>query len=579
MSNQKNTKEQSHLNGTNLSFLGSDIIEFSDHNVNLFNTNVGSGPNFQSNDNIPSVGFSTNRESSASSPVRSKRHRVQPEALKQLKILYKSTTHPSIQERKELSQRINMSERSVTVWFQNRRANQKKKKIIADERRRKRRTHSRSGNRSSDSEEFDSNDEESENDEDGNSNSLSDESEEDREKLDLFDKIPLDINMNYNFIDIGLISVGSWNRRKSGAMSPDGQRRVQQMRNLSPSSIYSILNDETDMIVLISKKNQEINYFFCVQSETGKILFRMFYPIRIVANCTLTLESDTDLTSKRETVNIGELRLDLDKPPTFAVHYSNSNNPDIQNLPDQNQWSLCGDFSDGRQVTDAYIGGSNMPHCLRGLQSSLIYMNSLILEQKAARSTLSMDISPTGENLMMSGSSMSPQTDLSNIPPAVIAAVQASFANTNNTNSTNNSGSPNNFGQTPINFDPNVLLGFNSSDMSFSNNMGTPDNMPQQNPNHTLNHPQQQQNTMSPFIPTGDHTNIPLIPQNANFGHVDSNPMILEDYFLGNEYLGDVNDTLLSSLPNGNHNNHHHHSDQNNDSHNRPDSHDHGSLF
>ena len=577
MPNQYNKEQQSDLSGSNLSFLGGDLVEFPDNNMALFSADTNTSSSNLQRPKIPSVGFNASTRESSSSPVRSKRHRVQPEALKQLKILYKSTTHPSIQQRKELSQRINMSERSVTVWFQNRRANQKKKKIIADERRRKRRTHSRSSNRSSDSDESDTNDEESENDEDRNSNWLSEESEDDKEKLEMFDKIPLDINMNYNFIDIGVISVGSWNRKKSGSMSLDGQRRVQQMRNLSPNSIYSILNDETDMIVLISKKNQEINYFFCVPSETGKILFRMFYPIRIVANCTLTLESDTDLTSKKETLNIGELKLDLDKPPTFAVHYSNSNNPDIQNLPNQNQWSLCGDFSDGRQVTDAYIGGSNMPHCLRGLQSSLIYMNSLILEQKAARSTLSMDISPTGENLIMSGSSMSPQTDLSTIPPAVIAAVQASLANTNNTNGTNNSGSPNNFSQTPINFDPNVLLGFNSSDMSFSNNIGTPDNM-QQNQNHTLNQ-QSHSATISPFIPTGDHTNVPLIPHNNNFGQVDTNPMILEDYFLGNEYLADVNDTLLSSLPNNNHPNSNNHHDQSNDSNSRQDGNDHGGLF
>ena len=114
--------------------------------------------------------------------------------------------------------------------------------------------------------------------------------------------------------------------------------------------------------------------------------------------------------------------------------------------------------------------------------------------------------------------------------------------------------------------------------MSFSNNMGTPDNMVQQNQNHTLNQQPHQPSTMSPFIPTGDHTNMPLIPHNTNFGQVDSNPMILEDYFLGNEYLGDVNDTLLSSLPNGNHNNNHN-PDQNNDSNNRPDGHDHGNLF
>ncbi|CAB4257071.1 similar to Saccharomyces cerevisiae YDL106C PHO2 Homeobox transcription factor [Maudiozyma barnettii] len=553
-----------HTSSSDLNFLPTNIMGFSENNVNELSSNTmnqlfndgnnnntmtigqqhpsifnntqhhrskdsnstkNNNNNNNNNNNTPSMNHSHqhNRESSS---TRSKRKRVQPEALKLLKNVYRTTSHPSIKQRKELSRKVNMSERSVTVWFQNRRANTKKKQRLAQEKRQRRK---------GDSKRFASDSDDSSNDD---SDSLSDISDE-ADKLDSFDQAPLDINMNYNLIDINIISVGSWNRRKTGIISNNGLERIKEMRNLSPDSIYRILDNETDMVVLISKKNQEINYFFCAPSENGKVLFRMFYPIRIVSNCTLTLESDSDLTSNKETVNIGELKLDLDKPPTFAVHYSNSNNPDIQNLPNQNQWSLCGDFSDGRQVNDAYVGGSNMPHCLKGLQSSLIYMNSLILDQKASRSSLSMDISPN-DNLPMSGSSMSPATDLSNIPPAVIAAVHASIAANASPNSMNQ--------QTPINFDPNMLLGLNSSDMSYSNNnIGTPNdsNFSQQQRNllentHTL---------LTPFTQPHNQSDNPLIPHNENYSEMGLNSIQLEDYFLGNSYLADVNDTLLSSFP------------------------------
>ncbi|SMN18790.1 similar to Saccharomyces cerevisiae YDL106C PHO2 Homeobox transcription factor [Maudiozyma saulgeensis] len=572
----RSTEKQNFDNASssNMNFLPTDLMGFPDNDVNILSnttvnqllTDVNNG-----NDNAMTVGqqrpsiFSnthyqrTTEGNSASdnnsnissndhnhrdtSPTRSKRKRVQPEALRLLKSLYRTTSHPSIKQRKELSRKVNMSERSVTVWFQNRRANTKKKQRLAQEKKQRRK---------GDNKKFASDSDDSSNDD---SDSLSDISDE-GEKLGSFDQVPLDINMNYNLIDINIISVGSWNRRKTGIISNDGQERVKEMRNLSPDSIYGILEDETDMIVLISKKNQEINYFFCAPSENGKILFRMFYPIRIVSNCTLTLESDTDLRSNKETVNIGELKLDLDKPPTFAVHYSNSNNPDIQNLPNQNQWSLCGDFSDGRQVNDAYVGGSNMPHCLKGLQSSLIYMNSLILEQKAARSTLSMDISPN-DNVTMSGSSASPATDLSNIPPAVIAAVHASMAANASPNSMNQN--------TPINFDPNVLLGLNSSDMSYSNNnLGTPNdsNFSQQQHRNLLDNTH---TLLTPFTQPNGQPGIPLIPNNENYNEMSINSMQLEDYFLGNSYLADVNDTLLSSFPT--HDNNDTNNSQNNNNH------------
>ncbi|ONH68277.1 Regulatory protein PHO2 [Cyberlindnera fabianii] len=141
------------------------------------------------------------------------------------------------------------------------------------------------------------------------------------------------------------------------------------LSNLSPQSINEIMTNSTDLMLIISKKNFEINYFFSAITDNSKILFRIFYPISSVNDCSISFAQDAE--GKEPSC---ELKIHLNKPPKFAVSFSHLI---VQN---NNQWSICDDFSEGHQVNDAFIGGSGIPHVFSGLEQSLKFMNSFILD-------------------------------------------------------------------------------------------------------------------------------------------------------------------------------------------------------
>ncbi|KAL6948779.1 hypothetical protein ACO0QE_001252 [Hanseniaspora vineae] len=245
-----------------------------------------------------------------------------------------------------------------------------------------------------------------------------------------FDGIPWDMNINYHFIDAMSLTVGSWKRIKSGHLDDSSMPDVTRLSNLSPISINDIMADATDLLVLISKKNYEINYFFSAIAENSKILFRVFFPINSVVNCSLSLtkkdgsttinsssvsspngnkvkiekkgfssgpnnnninqssgngrnannepqkDNTADNTEENEDEDdYTELRLLLNRAPKFAVYFS-----DVVDEAASNQWNICDDFSEGKQVSEAYLGSNEIPHVLKGTEESLKLMNSLILE-------------------------------------------------------------------------------------------------------------------------------------------------------------------------------------------------------
>lgn len=308
-----------------------------------------------------------------SSNHKPKRTRARGEALDILKKEFETNPNPTSQRRKRLSEMTGLPEKNVRIWFQNRRA-----KLRKDDR-----AGIRDGSSGIGGDNYG----------DGNGFYTYDNGESSA----LFDKIPLNINNNYYFIDICSITVGSWNRMKSGALRKSNWSTVKDLSNLSPISINEIMSNATDLMVLISKKNFEINYFFSAMANNTKILFRIFFPINSVVNCSLSLETDDIIEpgnsdrqddengesaqgddnnfSNEDNEKLGELKINVSRPPNFAVYFLES--------PDEatnNQWSICEDFSEGRQVNDAFIGGSNLPHALKGLQNSLRFMNSLILD-------------------------------------------------------------------------------------------------------------------------------------------------------------------------------------------------------
>ncbi|XDT06454.1 Hypothetical protein J6897_04278 [Nakaseomyces glabratus] len=323
--------------------------------------------------------------------TKSKRTRAKGESLDILKSSFQLNPNPSLQERNRISELTGMPEKNVRIWFQNRRAKVRKKgKLDGD----KPKLH------------------------DGESRVVSgtgagagtatagpgagagvtrtqgtatrttattDVTTVDTSGPPYFDKLPLNINNNYYFIDVFSITVGSWNRMKSGSLTANSLPVVKDLPNLSPVSMNQLMSDATDLMVVISKKNFEINYFFSAMANNTKILFRIFFRINTVASCSLSFDkTDEEINNRTDPANKqAELKLKVNKPPKFAVYFLNQ--PENNNT---NQWCLCEDFSEGKQVNDAFVGGSNVPHVLKGLESSLKILNSLILDYISTNDTI-----------------------------------------------------------------------------------------------------------------------------------------------------------------------------------------------
>lgn len=356
-----------------------------------------------------------------SSPNKVKRNRAKGETLNILKRQFNLNPNPTPQERKQIAKLVNMNEKSVTIWFQNKRAkikrNNRQKSFEQNQGNKEYPNNNDYSNNNNDNdnvvatfsdsrkrkfnrEGVDSDSDDSgiyreknlDQDVEGEGDEEDEHSDmflEDGKEINFFDRVPLDINNNYYFIDICSILVGSWNRIKSGSILNKKFKLLQNLKNLSPRSVNDIMLNSTDLLVLISKKNFEINYFFSAITNNCKILFRIFYPIDNVVDCSISLNSDELISNNNNGNSINssvcsELKLTINKSPNFAVYFLNEN---VLDTP--NQWSICEDFSEGKQVNDAFIGGSNLPHILKGLQDSLRFMNSLILDYKATNQIIS----------------------------------------------------------------------------------------------------------------------------------------------------------------------------------------------
>ncbi|CAN3357945.1 hypothetical protein DICA3_C16006 [Diutina catenulata] len=175
----------------------------------------------------------------------------------------------------------------------------------------------------------------------------------------------VDINSKYCLIDCSSLSVGSWQRVKSGHHDVDRMRR--QFVNLSPFTVHSMM-DSVDLLVILSKKNYEINYFFSAITNNAKILFRIFYPVSSIVGASLLNNGVSE--------NHAELRVTLSAQPKFSVFFFNRAHSS------SNQWSICDDFSEGQQVSSAVAGGTDVPHVLVGARSSLLHLNSFVSENQ-----------------------------------------------------------------------------------------------------------------------------------------------------------------------------------------------------
>lgn len=283
----------------------------------------------------------------SSDETSSKRTRASGEVLDLLLLEFERNQNPSPEQRKDISDKTGMAEKAVRIWFQNRRAKLRKFERLNSEHK-ERNTYNNSSIHSS------------------RSNSLSLVSPTTSNNyLSQPSNIPIEVNEKYCFIDCSSLSVGLWQRIKLGYH--DELALKNNLVNLSPFTLNSTMNN-VDLLVILSKRNSEINYFFSAISNNSKILFRIFYPISSIVTCSLL---DNNINKENN-----ELRLSLSHRPKFSVYFFNGINLT------SNQWSICDDFSEGQQVSQAYFseGGTSIPHVLVGVKNSLQYLNSFIME-------------------------------------------------------------------------------------------------------------------------------------------------------------------------------------------------------
>lgn len=286
-----------------------------------------------------------------------KRTRASGEVLELLVLEFSKNQNPLPDQRKDISERTNMSEKAVRIWFQNRRAKLRKAErmgLPANPA-----PNGKSGAPSTFS--------------NLGSSIHSSRSNSNTSVLALKTQavqIPVEVNKKYCFVDCTSLSVGSWQRIKSGSHDTS---LPQTLVNLAPFTLNAAMA-HVDLMVILSRRNQEINYFFLAVSNNTRILFRIFYPLSSIIQCLL-LDNNINKESN-------ELRLSLSRKPRFSVFFFDSANSNL------NQWSICDDFSEAQQVSNAVYaaGGNSTPHVLVGPKHALLYLKSLITEHNLGHS-------------------------------------------------------------------------------------------------------------------------------------------------------------------------------------------------
>lgn len=310
----------------------------------------------------------SNEEQEQEDSLAPKRSRATGELLALLIAEFQKNINPNGAVRKQLADSTGMSERSVRIWFQNRRAKLKKMEKMSKD------GSSTDQRRNSD-------------------NWLTGDSapnyinknrlamvgaNSSMNTLQQQAKAPITINENYCLVDCNSISIGTWQRIKSGYIN---SQILKNLINLSPKFLNSLMFS-TDLLIILSKKNQEMNYFFSGFFQNNKILFRIFYPLESILSCSLLnqLQQIGDNKNEASYVDGAELRLTLSTSPKFAVFFLNNTATGRENT---NQWSICDDFSEGQQVNNAFVGegGTDVPHILVGVDhEALQFLNNYILQ-------------------------------------------------------------------------------------------------------------------------------------------------------------------------------------------------------
>lgn len=311
-----------------------------------------------------------------------KRTRASGEILEYLMNEFAKNSNPTTAMRKEISNKTGMPERSVRIWFQNRRAKARKMEKLNQ----KDSNPSSAGGGEGDSQNTENtgflNEQNpsqsqplSEPLNRAHSQSPNTAQRDMKGVLSQMNTLPIEINGKYYVIECKSLSVGNWQRIRSGYVKEES---LKTLTNLSPRLLSEIMAT-TDLLVILSKKDKELNYFFSGVFQNEKVLFRIFYPLVNILKCSLLNQTQQMNNNENYNPEYNEtlLQIELGATPQFAVHFLRDPATGKENA---NQWSICEDFSEGQQVATAYIGegGTGLPHILSDDLNRLKYFNTLI---------------------------------------------------------------------------------------------------------------------------------------------------------------------------------------------------------
>ncbi|OWB59443.1 hypothetical protein B5S31_g1256 [[Candida] boidinii] len=250
-----------------------DANESNDLDTNNFNFDdaIGDQPTLDgSNNQLDSSNSSSNLlmddNDALGNQQQHRRSRASGDILTLLVHEFNKNSNPSTSTRKAISNKTGMSERSVRIWFQNRRAKARKiEKLSQND------SNSSNGgaNRRSSNE--------------SSSKFLGGKKAQSFSSFQNQQKLPISINEKYSLIDCISVSVGPWQRIKSGYLNG---AILKNLHNLSPRLLNNLMLT-TDLLIILSKRDNELNYFFSGVFQNEKVLFRIFFPLANILNCSL----------------------------------------------------------------------------------------------------------------------------------------------------------------------------------------------------------------------------------------------------------------------------------------------------
>lgn len=350
-------------------------------------TNATTVENAAASGSLPSTPPGSSSSQTTASGSAPKRARVNGFSLQTLLEEFDKNHNPPPEIRKQISQKIGLSERSVRIWFQNRRAKVRKMEKLQQ------------------------------------TSYLSSDAERLRVGLhnrpvDQGKTIPMPINDYYSFIHASLITVGHWQRVKQDAAV--NYFFIPSLNNLSPVAVESLMTDPLDLAIILSRKDNELNYFFSTKIEGEKVLFRIFFSLNDVHSSSIlpTSGKTANTTDYNRNIFNSELMLFLSRSPRFAVYFTRVNHQ----YNTQNIWTVSEDFSINRQVKDAHngVGGTGIPHRIIGRKEPLEFLHNEITHITNSLNSKAGGITrPLSDQYLQGGSSDQNQINETNLSSAI----------------------------------------------------------------------------------------------------------------------------------------------------------------